>query len=121
VLGAVAFGLFAADVALEIVDAVLAPTFLGCKPIGRVLDLNAESSIGAWFATTTLLLCALVLGAIALGSHQSHDRFGRYWVGLAVIALGLAIDEQAKLHDLGSGFGAEMRASGWAVCSTTVG
>jgi hypothetical protein len=108
-LGAITVGLFAADVAVELIDELFAPGFLGWKPIARILDLNAESSIGTWFATTMLLLCAVLLGIIALGKREARDRFARHWAGLAVIVLGLAVDEQAKLHDLGSGFGGEMR------------
>lgn len=108
-LGAITIGLFVADVAMAVVDEEFAPTFLGWGPIVRLLDLNAESSVGTWFATTMLLLCAVLLAAIALGKRRSRDRFALHWAGLAIIVLGLAIDEQAKLHDLGSGFGAEMR------------
>lgn len=108
-LAVVTVGLFAADVAMAVIDHVFAPSFLGWEPILRILDLNAESSIGTWFATTMLLLCATLLSVIALGKRRAGDRFARHWAGLALIVLGLAIDEQAKLHDLGSGFGAAMR------------
>jgi hypothetical protein len=108
-LAVITAGLFAADVAMAVIDDVFAPSFLGWEPVMRILDLNAESSIGTWFATTMLLLCAILLGVIALGKRRARDRFARHWAGLSLIVLGLAIDEQAKLHDLGSGFGAEMR------------
>jgi hypothetical protein len=108
-LGLIAVGLFALDVAAAIVDHLLDPTFLGWEPISRIVDLNAESSVGTWFATTTLLLCAVVLGVIALGKRRARDQFAFHWAGLSAVVLGLAIDEQAKLHDLGSGFGTEVR------------
>ncbi len=57
----------------------------------------------------TLFLCNAVLGIIARSNHQSGDRFDRHWPVLCLVVLGLLIDEQAKIHDLGSGFGTEMR------------
>ncbi len=109
VLAVITLGLFVADVAMAVIDDFIGPSFLGWEPIMRVLDLNAESSLATWFAATMLMLCAALLGIIALGKHNARDRFARHWAGLALIVLGLGIDEQAKLHDLGSGFGSEMR------------
>jgi hypothetical protein len=108
-LGLVVCGLFALDVGTLIVDETLEPTFLGWEPVARLLDLNSESSIGTWMSVMLLALCAGLLGLIARARHAARDRFRWHWTLLALLALGLSIDEGAKVHDLGSGFGAEMR------------
>lgn len=108
-LGLVVLALFALDVGTLVIDRTLAPTFLGWEPIARLLDLNSESSIGTWVSVMLLATCAALLGLIARARHLARDRFAWHWTGLAALALGLSLDEGAKLHDLGSGFGGAMR------------
>lgn len=108
-LTVVAGGLFAADIVMQTLDAIYAPTFQGWQQVSRILDLGSESSLGTWFAVVMLLLCAVVLALIAYAKHQVGDRFARHWTVLALLAFAFSLDEQAKFHDAGGG--AQVRES----------
>jgi hypothetical protein len=65
----------------------------------RLFNINRESSIPTWYASSLLLVCALLLALIAHVRvlHQVGER--RYWRGLAVIFLFLSIDEASEIHE----------------------
>jgi hypothetical protein len=109
VLVLIAGALFAVDVGVQVVDDVLEPGFLGWEPIYRILDLNSEASLGTWFAIMMLFMCGVLLAIITVATLRAGDRFARHWAGLTLLVIGFSLDEQAKLHDLGSGFGGRMR------------
>lgn len=65
------------------------------------VDLSQESSLGTWFASFTLLLMAGAGAWLASAVPLADDR--RCWRIIAVLFLGLSIDEIAAFHELMSG------------------
>lgn len=66
----------------------------------RVVDLDYENTIPAWYSSVALLLCSVLLAMIAAVKRQQRDRFKNHWAGLSAIFLLLSIDEAASLHEL---------------------
>jgi hypothetical protein len=63
----------------------------------RLLDLNAERNLPTWFSTTILLTAAALLGGIAADGLRRHRRAWRF---LAVVFVGLSLDETASIHEM---------------------
>jgi hypothetical protein len=66
----------------------------------RLFDVNAEGNVPTWFSSSMLLVCALLLGRICAAKKGEGAREARYWGGLALIFLGLSMDETASFHEL---------------------
>jgi hypothetical protein len=66
----------------------------------RQFNLDQENNIGNWYQSCALLFCAALLGAIAAGKQNYRDRYTRHWTMLAVIFLGLSMDESASMHEM---------------------
>jgi hypothetical protein len=66
----------------------------------RLFSLDSESNIPTWFSSSMLLVCALLLGLIAAVKKGANAREVRAWGSLALIFLGLSLDETATLHEL---------------------
>jgi len=62
-------------------------------------DLNAESNLATWYASSSLLLCALLFTIIWLSKRRRETEFYWHWFGLAAIALTFSADEIACLHE----------------------
>lgn len=62
-----------------------------------IFSFSDRVNIPTWYAASLLLLCAVLLLAIAW-SQQPSDRFRYHWGGLAVIFFALSIDEVAELN-----------------------
>jgi hypothetical protein len=105
VLGIIAAGLFAADVAVQVVNElrIIEPDTIVWKQLARMLDLGAEASFGTWFQVISLVLLAALLTTISIARLRSHASFAWHWFVLALLALGFSIDEQVKIHDAGDG------------------
>jgi hypothetical protein len=73
------------------------PTLIG---ITQRLYLGTEANFGAWFSTTLLLLCGLVLWAISVLARQTRAPHARYWALLAAVFVFLSLDEAAAFHEL---------------------
>lgn len=65
----------------------------------RLFNINRESSIPTWYASSLLLACAILLGLIAHNQYVRQAGERRYWIGLALIFLFLSIDEAAEIHE----------------------
>lgn len=61
-----------------------------------LFHLSDEGNAPAWFSSMLLLGCGVLLAAIA-----GHPRAGRplHWGGLAIVFLGLSLDEAASFHE----------------------
>ena len=70
--------------------------FYGLVPF---LDLDTEQNIPTFFSTVLLLIISLALAIVALGLKGEGKRDSRYWIGLALIFLFLAIDENISIHE----------------------
>jgi hypothetical protein len=66
----------------------------------RQFDLNGEANIPSWYQATSLLLCSILLAAIASTKKADGDSYARHWIALSIIFLYLAIDEAAQLHEM---------------------
>ncbi|MGH8064840.1 MAG: hypothetical protein ACRERE_06275 [Candidatus Entotheonellia bacterium] len=98
VLGLVICGLTIASVAGQFAKYVLGYTTLG--GLIPLFDLNLEQNIPTWYSSAQLLLCAIFLWMIAWATRNDGDRAVWYWGILAIILLGLSLDETAGLHEL---------------------
>jgi hypothetical protein len=110
ILGAVACGLFVADIAAQSITelGIIEPDTMGWKHVARMLDLGAEASFGTWFQVIALVLLSVILATIAVARLRAHAPFAWHWFGLAILALGFSINEQVKIYDAGGGT-AELR------------
>jgi hypothetical protein len=61
--------------------------------------VDAEANIPTWYSSALLLLCAIILFAIALIQAENRERYVRQWQFLAFIFLCLSIDETASFHE----------------------
>jgi hypothetical protein len=68
----------------------------------RLLDLEGEGNLPSWYASTTLLLCALFLLQIGRTKKLAGDRYAAHWLGLAAIFFYLSVDEAAAIHEMSS-------------------
>jgi hypothetical protein len=88
---------------------------LGFVPL---FDLNKEGNIPALYSTLLLLLASVLLLTVGLHERGAGHRYARHWLGLALIFLFLAIDENTALHErLGAPTELVMRPEGvlaWA-------
>lgn len=66
----------------------------------KIFNLGEETTIPTWYATVTLLICAILLAIIAQTKKQLGDQYTMHWFVLALIFLLLSLDEAASLHDL---------------------
>lgn len=64
-----------------------------------LLDVVGESNLPTWYASSTLLLCALLLAAVAAIKKRDGARYISHWRALAVIFLYLSLDEAAQIHE----------------------
>ncbi len=68
--------------------------------LAEKFDLDGEQNIPAWFQTALLLLCSILLWLIASAKRLAADGYLRHWQVLALIFLGLSLDEAASLHEM---------------------
>jgi hypothetical protein len=104
-------------VALSLIVAVLVAGSLGASSLSfvaiddpflgevresvvRLAWVDEEGNIPAWYSASLLLLCSLLLAAIACAQRQRRDRNVVYWLVLSLIFAFLSLDETAQLHEL---------------------
>jgi hypothetical protein len=66
--------------------------------IAEWLEVDREASIPTWYATITLMACAVLLAVIARHAFQRGRPFPRHWAALAVIFGLLSLEEIIGLH-----------------------
>jgi hypothetical protein len=64
-----------------------------------LFNVDAEWNIPTVFAAFTLLLCSGLITIIGLFMKQIGDRFARHWIALAIIFLGMSLDEVIQFHE----------------------
>lgn len=64
-----------------------------------LFSLINEDSLGTWFSSTALLVCSVLLMAIAFSKKVASDRFFLHWGVLSVIFLYLSVDEGSMIHE----------------------
>lgn len=65
----------------------------------RLVNLEAEQTIPAWYSSSLLLLCAGLLAVIAHVKNKTADPFRFHWSLLSLIFAGLSLDETVSLHE----------------------
>jgi hypothetical protein len=79
----------------------------------RIVDLNAEASLPAWWGGTLLLTMAAVAAALAALERLAGKR-AWHWALLSLGFVGLSIEEVAAIHErLGDRFDAASSGSDW--------
>jgi hypothetical protein len=68
--------------------------------LAPLFDFNREGNLPAFYSACALLLAALLFLVVGGDAWKRGEPWRRYWVGLGVIFLFLAVDEAAELHGL---------------------
>lgn len=63
-------------------------------------SLVQEANVPTWYSSTTLLVCAVLLGVVARVERKPGSRFTLHWKVLALLFLYLSVDEAAELHEV---------------------
>lgn len=66
----------------------------------RLPDVDQESSVATWFSAALLLLASVLLATVGSARQADDDPDALHWYGLAVIFLGLSIDEASMIHEM---------------------
>jgi hypothetical protein len=66
----------------------------------RLLNVNRESTIPAWYSSGLLLAAAGLLAVIGAARRRSDAPYARHWQALGLIFLYLSLDEAAEIHEL---------------------
>jgi hypothetical protein len=64
-----------------------------------LLAVNTEANIPAWFSTSILLLCSVLLGVITYTVKGAGDRYSLYWGVLCIVFVLMSLDEQVSIHE----------------------
>lgn len=89
-----------------------APFFV--RTIAQWFDVSSERSAATWYAALLLLACGLELGSIAALKWASQGRYRHHWLGLAVLFVGMSVEEIAGVHEqLSAPIGAFVERSGF--------
>jgi len=87
---------------------------LGTEPLVRLFNVDEEQNIPTWYASSTLLLCSVLLAAIAFAEKRTGGRYVLHWAVLSLIFLFLSLDEAALIHEIRSApLRAAVRAGGF--------
>jgi hypothetical protein len=62
-------------------------------------DLEAEGNLTTWYASVTLLLCAVLLWVIGQSRQLAGDRWAGHWKLLSAVFVLASIDEVATIHE----------------------
>lgn len=65
----------------------------------NAFNLDSERNIPTLYSASTLLFCAILLGAIAYAKNLENARYTRHWMILSAIFFYLCVDEAKQLHE----------------------
>lgn len=63
-------------------------------------DVGGEQTVAAWLSSMIMLLCALLLFYLATMKRHLRQPYATHWLGLAIIFLGLSMDEAVGMHEM---------------------
>jgi hypothetical protein len=63
------------------------------------LDVDEEQSIPAWFSSSVLLLCSVLLAIITATLKRTGERYVPHWGALAILFALLSLDESISVHE----------------------
>jgi hypothetical protein len=78
----------------------------------QLFSLDRETNVPTWYSSSALLLCAVLLGAIAYATKRRQGSYVAQWWILCVIFAYLSVDEAAAIHEHASQLRASLGASG---------
>lgn len=87
-----------AHLAFTINDYYLGLAFPGLTQLYVIFDMHGEEALPTWYTSSLLLLCSVALAGVAAVAVRRTDGFRFHWIGLAVILLGLSIEESVDIH-----------------------
>ena len=64
----------------------------------QLFDLNLERNVPTWYATVSLLLCAVLLAVVARLARRAHRPYVAHWTALAIGFLLLSVEEMLDYH-----------------------
>jgi hypothetical protein len=64
-----------------------------------ILDVDDEATIQAWFSSSLLLSCSILLGVIASGVKSAGERYKFHWLALSITFALLSLDEAISVHE----------------------
>ena len=65
----------------------------------RLIWVDEEGNIPAWYSASLLLLCSLLLAAIGAVTRHQQRGYVAHWLILSLVFLFLSLDETAQLHE----------------------
>jgi hypothetical protein len=65
----------------------------------RLFNLEGENNLPAWYSSFALLLSSVLLGIIGLHRKREKNAYRWHWLALALVFLGLSVDEGASIHE----------------------
>lgn len=65
-----------------------------------ILDVDSEVSIPAWFSSSVLLLCSVLLAIITSTLKRTSERYVPHWGALAILFTLLSLDESISVHEM---------------------
>ncbi len=66
----------------------------------RLFSLDGEANIPAWYSSSSLLLCSMLLPIIAYAKKMTGELYILQWGFLSLIFLYLSLDEAATIHEM---------------------
>lgn len=65
----------------------------------NLFHLDGEHNIPAWFSSSMLFVCGLLLGMVAFTKRVEGARYAAHWSGLSIIFLCMSLDEAIMIHE----------------------
>ena len=65
----------------------------------RLIWVDEEGNVPAWFSASLLLLCSVLLAAIGAVTRNRQRAYAVHWLILSLVFLFLSLDESAQLHE----------------------
>jgi len=66
----------------------------------RLFSLDKEANIPTWYSSLLLFIASITLTIISLLASKRGEPYFRHWAFLALIFLGLSMDETAIIHEM---------------------
>lgn len=67
--------------------------------VAAIFDVGEETSVPTWFSSANIALSAILALLIGIRDKTTNKTLGLYWIALAVILLGMSVDEVAAIHE----------------------
>lgn len=103
----------AAHVAVQSVFFISGPDAVIGFP--QVFNMNHANTLPAWYSAALCLAASAAVGRIAAAERRRGSEFWPHWATLAMLFLGLAVDELTRVHEVWAHSSKEWLLAGAAV------